>query len=127
MLEQLFRYGNKQKLALCGSGALLGINRLVKAKGTYEFTSSLGSYITLRSATFDGGVVAEGLAPLQYVAADNSDLFPHWTVDDACTTDDTECAETSVQRILNCTPPEFIYTYTENCELGEFYLDIDVT
>ena len=40
--------------------------------GTYEFTSSLGSYVTLRSGSFDGGVVAEGVAPLQYVAADNS-------------------------------------------------------
>ena len=44
MLEQLFRYGNKEKLALVGSGALLGINRLVKAKGTYEFTSSTKDY-----------------------------------------------------------------------------------
>ena len=95
--------------------------------GTYEFTSSLGSYVTLRSGSYDGGVVAEGTAPLQYVAADNSDLFPHWNVDDACTTDDTECVETNVQRILNCTPPEFTYTYTEDCDLGEFYLDIDVT
>lgn len=95
--------------------------------GTYEFASSLGSYITVRSGTFDGPVVAEGLSPVQLTAVDNSDLFPHWNVDATCTTDDTECAETSVQRILNCTPPEFTYTYTENCELGEFYLDINVT
>ena len=95
--------------------------------GTYAFASSLGSYITVRSGTFDGPVVAEGLSPVQLTAVDNSDLFPHWNVDATCTTDDTECAETSVQRILNCTPPEFTYTYTENCELGEFYLDINVT
>lgn len=43
-LEQLFRYGNKSKLALCGSGALLGINRLVKAKGNYEFKSTTKDY-----------------------------------------------------------------------------------
>lgn len=95
--------------------------------GTYAFASSLGSYITVRSGTFDGPVVAEGLSPVQLTAVDNSDLFPHWNVDATCTTDDTECAETSVQRILNCTPPEFTYTYTENCEFGEFYLDINVT
>lgn len=43
-LEQLFRYGNKTKLALCGSGALLGINRLVKAKGNFEFSSATRDY-----------------------------------------------------------------------------------
>ena len=95
--------------------------------GTYAFASSLGSYITVRSGTFDGPVVAEGLSPVQLTAVDNSDLFPHWNVNATCSTDDTECAETSVQRILNCTPPEFTYTYTENCEFGEFYLDINVT
>lgn len=44
MLEQVFRYGSKDKLALCGSGALLAIQRLVKAKGTYELNSKSTSY-----------------------------------------------------------------------------------
>jgi hypothetical protein len=33
-LEALFRYGSTEKLAFCGSGALLGLNRLAKANGT---------------------------------------------------------------------------------------------
>lgn len=33
MLEQVFRYGEAEKLGLCGSGALLGLNRLAKAAG----------------------------------------------------------------------------------------------
>jgi hypothetical protein len=99
----------------------------INAGGTYAFTSSLGSYITLRTGTYDGPVVAEGVSPLQYVASDNSDLYPHYNVDDACTASNVACADVAVQRILNCTPPTFTYTYVENCELGEFYLDIDVT
>ena len=43
-LEQTFRYGSNQKLALCGSGALLGINKLVKAKGTFQFTEKTMGY-----------------------------------------------------------------------------------
>ena len=95
--------------------------------GTYEFASSLGSYITVRSGTYDGPVVAEGLSPVQLTAVDNSDLFPHWNVDDACATDNTNCAETSVQRILNCTPPEVTFMFTEDCDLSEFYINLDIT
>lgn len=34
ILEQIFRYGANEKLALCGSGALLGIQRLASAHGS---------------------------------------------------------------------------------------------
>lgn len=43
-LEVLFRYGNRQKLALCGSGALLGINKLVKNRSEFTFTSETKDY-----------------------------------------------------------------------------------
>jgi len=43
-LEQIFRYGADDKLALCGSGALLGINRLVKANGMYQLAPKTTSY-----------------------------------------------------------------------------------
>lgn len=36
MLEQIFRYGAEEKLALCGSGALLGIQRLAAAHGSIQ-------------------------------------------------------------------------------------------
>lgn len=32
-LERIFRYGSNEKLAICGSGALLGLNRLAKSGG----------------------------------------------------------------------------------------------
>ena len=43
-LEVLFRYGNRQKLAMCGSGALLGINKLVKNRSDFTFTSETKDY-----------------------------------------------------------------------------------
>lgn len=44
-LEEMFRYGSQERLAFCGSGALLGIQRLVKELGFYsigERTTSFG-------------------------------------------------------------------------------------
>ena len=43
-LEILFRYGNREKLAMCGSGALLGINKLVKNRSEFTFTSETKDY-----------------------------------------------------------------------------------
>lgn len=43
-LEKLFRFGSQEKLALCGSGALLGIQKLAKANGTFELTKMSAAY-----------------------------------------------------------------------------------
>lgn len=43
-LEIMFRYGNTEKLGLCGSGALMAINNLIKARGQVELTQVKGSY-----------------------------------------------------------------------------------
>jgi len=44
MFEQVFRYGNQEKIALCGSGALLGIQRLAKVNGLFDLTAKSKSY-----------------------------------------------------------------------------------
>jgi len=43
-LEQIFRYGGDERLAFCGSGVILAINKLVKEYGTYNFTPKTTSY-----------------------------------------------------------------------------------
>lgn len=43
-LEELFRYGDNEKLGLCGNGVILGINRLVKQGGDFTFTPTTTSY-----------------------------------------------------------------------------------
>lgn len=43
-LETVFRYGKGEKMAFCGSTTLLGINRLVKNGGTFQFNAKTRSY-----------------------------------------------------------------------------------
>jgi len=43
-LELLFRYGSSEKLCLCGSGLLLGIQRMVDADATMTITPGITSY-----------------------------------------------------------------------------------
>lgn len=43
-LEEMFRYGKTEKLAFCGSGALLGLNQLAETYGTIQLTSKTKSY-----------------------------------------------------------------------------------
>lgn len=43
-LEQVFRYGSQEKLALCGSQALMWINFLVKSVGTYNISVREAGY-----------------------------------------------------------------------------------
>jgi len=43
-LERIFRYGDTEKLGLCGNGVLLGIQRLVKNKGNFDFKPTTEAY-----------------------------------------------------------------------------------
>ena len=45
-LEVIFRYGRNSKLGLCGSGALLGLNKLAKDGSTFQMTSATIAYGT---------------------------------------------------------------------------------
>lgn len=44
MLETFFRWGGTEKFAFCGSGALLGIQRLVKNSGQFQFSAATKAY-----------------------------------------------------------------------------------
>lgn len=43
-LEQLFRFGRTEKLAICGSGAVLGINQIVADSGLHTLTAKTLSF-----------------------------------------------------------------------------------
>jgi hypothetical protein len=43
-LELIFRYGRSEKLAICGSGALMGINAIAKANSHFTMTSATKAY-----------------------------------------------------------------------------------
>ena len=44
MMRLVFRYGSSEKLAFCGDGALLGINKLAKSSGQFTLTSKTKDY-----------------------------------------------------------------------------------
>jgi hypothetical protein len=43
-LEQVFRYGRQEKLAICGTGALLGINKLAQVNSHFTMTATTKAY-----------------------------------------------------------------------------------
>jgi len=43
-LEEVFRYGSGERLAVCGSGVILAINKLVKSMGNFELSPKTVSY-----------------------------------------------------------------------------------
>ncbi len=68
--ELLFRYGRQEKLAICGTGALLGINKLAQANGHFTMTSATKSYgINVTEMVTPFGVVYFKTHPLFNVEA----------------------------------------------------------
>ncbi|MEZ4807898.1 MAG: T9SS type A sorting domain-containing protein [Flavobacteriales bacterium] len=98
----------------------------ILAGANYEFTSSSGSYITVRQDTYDGPIVGEGYSPLTVLTTANTDLFSHWNVDDQCSTFD-DCVETTVQLLLDCEQPAATVSFGTDCDLGEFTIILDIT
>jgi hypothetical protein len=98
----------------------------VAAGGSYEFTVSGGGYITIHQGTFDGPVIAYGYSPVVATATASDTLFAHWTVDSLCTTT-TGCQTTTVQFLLDCTPPTATVVAVDDCPNNQFSLIVDVT
>lgn len=64
-LELMFRFGAMEKVAFVGSGALLGINKIVKNRGDFNFTAETTSYgIKVVNWTSPFGSVALWTHPL---------------------------------------------------------------
>lgn len=69
-LEQVFRYGSQEKLALCGSGALLGLQKLAKTYGNIQLKPGTGSY---------GIKVTEWITPFGVLQLKTHPLFSYET------------------------------------------------
>ena len=71
---------------------------------TLVFTSSVSTdYITIRSGTAGGPVVAAGNTPLSFNNTFTGTLYAHWNTNSSCGTQST-CRTTTVQ-CTSCTPP----------------------
>jgi len=68
MCEDLFKYGATERFGLSGSGAIKGINRLVKNLGQYVFTTQTKSY---------GIKVTEWVTPYGTIYLKSHPLFSH--------------------------------------------------
>jgi hypothetical protein len=67
-LEQVFRYGSGTKLAFCGSGALLGLNKLAKAAGHMNISVGQASW---------GIKIVEWITPFGTIYLKLHPLFSH--------------------------------------------------
>jgi hypothetical protein len=61
-----------------------------------EFSIVEGGYITVRTDSADGAVVAQGTSPVAVFGATGATLFAHWNTDGACG-QATNCVDTQVQ------------------------------
>jgi len=68
MLEQIFRFGAEEKLALVGSGALLGIEALAMAEGQMDLTTGQSAY---------GMKIREWITPFGSIYMKTHPLFSH--------------------------------------------------
>ena len=68
MLEQIFRYGASEKLVLCGSGFLLGLQALAEANGTMNLSAGQKVY---------GMEITKWLTPFGYVYLKTHPLFSY--------------------------------------------------
>lgn len=99
----------------------------IVAGAAYQFTLGTGNYITVRQGTYDGPILAEGYSPVTAIAADATDIFAHWNVDETCATMSGTCIVTTVQLFLNCIPPTVSAVFNENCDLQEFTVEVNIT
>jgi hypothetical protein len=63
---------------------------------TYIFGSSCGGFVTIRSTTPGGPLVASGNSPLSFTPLVGGTYYVHWNTNDACGTDVTCCITTLV-------------------------------
>ena len=97
----------------------------VVAGSNYQFAIADGSFITVHKGTFNGPVLGYGLSPVLVVGATGEDLFAHWNTNSACGTAQI-CRLTTVQRFLDCLPPQATVLVTNDCPNEQFSVDVDI-
>ncbi|MDF1676087.1 MAG: T9SS type A sorting domain-containing protein [Vicingaceae bacterium] len=65
------------------------------AGNSYQFSNSCGGYITIRSGTYNGTVVASGNTPLTFTAPTSGTYYVHWNTNSSCGTA-TSCCTTTI-------------------------------
>lgn len=69
---------------------------------TLRFTSSFaGEFITIRTGSIDGPMIAAGTTPLTFANTHTGTLYAHWSKDAGCATEGSFCRITTVQVLLD--------------------------
>ena len=71
---------------------------------TYQSAYNLGGFITVRSGTFNGTVVASGNSPLNWVCPTSGTYFVHYNTNNACGTA-SSCGTSSIACLTCAAPP----------------------
>jgi len=71
---------------------------------TYQSAYNLGGFITVRSGTFNGTVVASGNSPLNWVCPTSGTYFVHYNTNNACGTA-SSCGTSSISCLTCAAPP----------------------
>ncbi len=98
----------------------------VVPSGEYQFKISGGGYITVREGAVGGPVIAQGVSPVTATATVLGNLYVHWNANADCGTSNS-CKTTSVQFMLNCTPPAATFTSVDDCPNNQFSINVNVT
>lgn len=89
--------GNVVSISTCNFGGEYSVVTGALAGQTLQFVYDLpGGYVTVRSGSSSGPVVASGLSPLSFANGYTGTLYAHWNPSAACGTNLT-CSNTSVQ------------------------------
>lgn len=83
----------------------------VVAGNTYLLSNSSGGYVTVRSGTFNGPVVANGNSALSFVAPSSGTFYAHWNTNASCGTA-SSCTTTTIS-CTSCAAP--IAPINDNC------------
>src|SRR5690606_41668240 len=66
----------------------------IVAGNSYQLGNSCGGYVTVRSGTYNGTVVASGNSPLTFTAPTSGTYYVHWNTNSSCGTASSCCTTT---------------------------------
>lgn len=92
--------GTAKTLSTCSFAGEYSTANGATARQQLRFATSVTTdYITIRSGTYDGAVVAYGQTPLVFTNTYAGSLYAHWSANAACGVDASQCRITTVQSL----------------------------
>ena len=94
--------GNSTTISTCNYYGEYSTISSVAADQEYTCDINLGGYVTVRSGSSSGSVVAHGPSPLLWTAASSGTHYVHWNSNSACGTSSTCVTTTIAASVMSC-------------------------